>query len=181
MVELPKESQSDIHKPFGEEELKILWANTDDLGARIALILSYTGMRPREFLEMNTANVNLEEKYMRGGVKTEASKNRVIPIAEKIFLFIEEMYDADKEFLFMEDKPLPLIKFRNKIWDKSPVLNSLPQKHLPHDGRHTCATLLDNAEVPLKIQQMILGHTSQSITRRVYTHKNNSTTFRLNQ
>ena len=95
----------------------------------------------------------------------------MIPIAEKIMPFIEELYSPDKEYLLTKDKPLSMIFFRNQIWDKSAVLNGLPRKHLPHDGRHTCATLLNNAEVPLKIQPRILGHTSQSITSRVYTHK----------
>ncbi|WP_367890962.1 tyrosine-type recombinase/integrase [uncultured Megasphaera sp.] len=40
-----------------------------------------------------------------------------------------------------------------------------------HDGRHTCATLLDNAEVNDKIVKLILGHKSKDITKRVYTHK----------
>ena len=30
---------------------------------------------------------------------------------------------------------------------------------------------MDNAEIPLKIKQLILGHSSQDITSRVYTHK----------
>ncbi|MBR6013189.1 MAG: tyrosine-type recombinase/integrase [Selenomonadaceae bacterium] len=47
----------------------------------------------------------------------------------------------------------------------------MPTKHLPHDGRHTCATLLDDAKVPLKIQQLILGHSSPNIANPVYTHK----------
>lgn len=42
---------------------------------------------------------------------------------------------------------------------------------LPQDGRHTCATLIDDADIPLKIRQQILGHTSKDIINRVYTHK----------
>ena len=56
---------------------------------------------------------------------------------------------------------------RSRVWDRSPLL----REHLPHDGRHTCATLMDNADVPKKIQQLILGHSSQDITSKVYTHK----------
>lgn len=44
-------------------------------------------------------------------------------------------------------------------------------QHLPHDCRHTCATLLSNAGVELKIIQLILGHSSKDITNRIYTHK----------
>ena len=61
--------------------------------------------------------------------------------------------------------------FHNILWKRNANLNLLKSKHLPHDGRHTCATLLDNAEFPLKIRQLILGYASPDITSRVYTHK----------
>lgn len=53
------------------------------------------------------------------------------------------------------------------LFEKNPLLKN----HLPHDGRHTCATLMDDAEISLKIRQLILGHSAQDITSRVYTHK----------
>lgn len=43
--------------------------------------------------------------------------------------------------------------------------------HLPHDGRHTCATLLDNADVNKTIVKKILGHAGDDVTEKVYTHK----------
>ena len=172
LVELPAKTQSEIHKPFTPEELQILWQNADDFTVKIALILCYTGLRPIELLEMKNSDVHLEEKYMRGGVKTAAGKNRIIPIAEKILPFIAEMFNSQNEFLITQDgKPISYQNFLQKYWRKNEVLKSLPTKHLPHDGRHTCATLMDDAEVPLKIRQMILGHASKDITNRVYTHK----------
>ena len=171
--------QSEIHKPFTKEELQILWNNTDDFGVRIVLILCYSGLRPSELLKMKTADVNLKEKFMRGGIKTAASKNRLIPIADKILPFISEMYNPQNDYLLMKDgKSLYYEKFKDIFWRHNAILNSLPTKHLPHDGRHTCATMMDDAEVPLKIRQLILGHTSKDITNRVYTHKtsNNSLT-----
>ena len=68
----------------------------------------------------------------------------------------------------MDGVPLPNVRsLRTRIWDKSPLLAN----HLPHDGRHTCSTLPDDAEVPMKIKQLILGHSSHDITSKVYTHK----------
>ena len=40
----------------------------------------------------------------------------------------------------------------------------------PHALRHTAATLLAEAGVPMKVAQEILGHTTDSMTSRVYTH-----------
>ena len=114
----------------------------------------------------------LDKSLHNGGIKTAASKNRLIPIADKILPFISEMYNPDNEYLLMrKGKPLYYEKFKYIFWKHNAILNSLPTKHLPHDGRHTCATMMDDVEVPLKIRQLILGHTSKDITNRVYTHK----------
>jgi len=87
-----------------------LWQNTDDLGARTALILC-SGFRPSELLKIKTADVNLEEKYMRGGIKTRASKNRVIPIAEKILPFVAEFYNPKNEYLMSNNGKKSATKF----------------------------------------------------------------------
>lgn len=157
LVELPKHVQSDIHKPFTKEELGQLWEMKDDPIARIALILCYTGMRPTELLEVKKENVKLDERYLIGGVKTEAGKNRAIPISEKILSLM---------VLFLAEDRMTYDTLLYK-WKRKNILSS----HLPHDGRHTCATLMDDADIPLKIRQQILGHTSKDITNRVYTHK----------
>ena len=169
LVELPTKENSQLHKPFSRDELARLWEHTEDTGAKVALILCYTGLRPTELAQIRTADVDLAKRYMRGGIKTAASKNRVIPIADKIMPLIERLYNPANEFLLnLNGEPIKSGQnLRQRIWDKSPFL----ENHLPHDGRHTCATLLDNAEVPKKIQQLILGHSTQDITSKVYTHK----------
>ena len=170
IVELPPNLQSEIHKPFTPAELETLWQNTADVAVKIALILCYTGLRPTELLEMRAENVHLEERYMKGGIKTSAGKNRIIPISKKILPFISEMYNTQNEFLEIKSstgKPLKSYSQLKNLFDR----NELLKNHLPHDGRHTCATLMDDAEIPLKIRQLILGHSSQDITNRVYTHK----------
>ena len=174
-VELPPSEDSDMHNPFTDAELALLWQHTDDEGARFALILSYTGLRPTELLKIKVADVHLDERYMMGGLKTPAGKNRAIPIAEKIFPFISEMYSPDNEYLVIDSrdgKPMKTYdRLRDHIWERSPIIMGLPTEHLPGDGRHTCASLLDNAKVDLKTMQLILGHRSANITHRVYTHK----------
>ena len=169
LVKMPPNKQSEIHKPFTPAELEILWQNTAEVGVKVALILCYTGLRPTELLEMKTANVHLAERYMQGGIKTSAGTNRIIPIAKKILPFISELYNPQSETLEIKDsqKIVKTYQQLKKLFEKNPLL----KQHLPHDGRHTCATLMDDAEIPLKIRQLILGHSSQDITSRVYTHK----------
>lgn len=52
--------------------------------------------------------------------------------------------------------------------------------HLPHDERHTCATMLDNADISKVIIKKILGHAGKDVTEKVYT-QDNSTTCRCNK
>lgn len=173
-VKLPTRGLSEIHHPFEPEDLKILWKHTDDFIVDVALALCYTGLRPNELIQMRNENVYLEKRYMVGGMKTAAGKNRVIPIAEKIFPIIEKWYQKENAYLLMnprDGKPIADYKKLRRMWNRSEILSTLSRKHLLHDGRHTCATLLDNAGVNIKISQLILGHVSSDVTRRVYTHK----------
>lgn len=112
---------------------------------------------PIELLEVKNENVKLDERYLIGGVKTEAGKDRTIPISEKIYPLVVSYLSEDR----MTYQTLL------RKWKHTPVLSG----HLPHDGRHTCATLMDDVDIPLKIRQQILGHKSKDITNRVYTHK----------
>lgn len=174
LAELPPSEDSRIHVPFSNDELALLWAHTDDFGCRLALVYCYTGFRPTELLKVRTENVHLDEHVMYGGMKTAAGKNRAVPIADKILPFISDMYDPSNEYLVMDpsdDQPmLTYDRMREHAWERSEILTK-HMKHLPHDGRHTCATLLDNADIAEKTIQLILGHRSANITKRVYTHK----------
>jgi integrase len=169
-IELPAQVKSDIHQPFTDDEIAALWNHKDDFAAQTALILIYTGLRPSELLTIRTENVFLKEKYMRGGLKTAASKNRIIPLADKILPFIRDMYNKENEFLVMRNGHGLTYSSFKYYWLNSDAKQILT-KHRPHDGRHTCATLLSNAEVDLKTIQLILGHRSHNITEHVYTHK----------
>ena len=56
------------------------------------------------------------------------------------------------------------------IWKK--IMKQINAKHTTHDCRHTCATLLDNAEANENAKRRILGHATGDVTDTVYTHKN---------
>lgn len=174
-AKLPPAEASRIHHPFEPEELALLWQHLDDEGARIAILLSYTGCRPSELLKIRSENVNLTEHYMTGGMKTAAGKNRVIPLSDKILPIVREEIAQGGEYLLLDRRDgrpiLTYDRLRGRIWEPSKALKLLPRPHLAHDGRHTCATLLDNACVNLKVSQLILGHSARDITSRVYTHK----------
>lgn len=163
-----RDAMSTLHKPFTDDELKTLWKYKKNKDIQIVLIYIYTGLRPSELLSIKTENVFLDEKYMIGGIKTLAGKNRIIPIADKILPFITSLFNKENKYLLVDEtgEKMTYYKFRETIWN-----NVLVKDHLPHDCRHTCATLLSNANVDRKIIQLILGHSTGDVTDGVYIHK----------
>ena len=132
----------------------------------------YTGLRPTELLEIQTENVHLDEKYMVGGMKTEAGKDRIIPLNDKIIPLVKNRYDANKKYLINN-------KFGNHYTygtymngNFNTCMVKLKMKHLPHDGRHTFASLMDSAGANDVCIKLIMGHSMKNdTTRGTYTHK----------
>lgn len=156
--------KSTLHYPFTPEEIHELWQYAGDFTADMALILIFTGMRIGELLTIK--NSNIHEDYMIGGIKTKAGKNRVIPIHDAIKPIIHR-YQSSKE-LFIS---MSAANFRGHYWRNSGI--PCLQKHTPHDGRHTCETMLNNAGVNKVIIQKIIGHAGNDVDDSVYTHKTN--------
>ena len=160
-------------KPFTSNEIKTLWDSAHKLDfVDTVLILIYTGLRIGELLDIKIENVHLEERYMRGGLKTKAGKDRVIPINKKVKPFIRKYYEKNKnsEYLITEavGKRMAYYIYRRE-WDN--IMEKLGMEQTPHDTRHTFASLMDTAGANKLCIKRIMGHTSQDITDEVYTHK----------
>ena len=142
-VEVPTLPKSTKHKPFSAEELETLWEQAEDYGVQPALVYCYTRLRPSELIEIKRENVHLAERYMVGGMKTEAGRNRTIPIAEKIVPIIESFLSRPSAFLLTTPDgkhPPDRDTLHNMYWKKS--ASHIVRAHLPHDG---AAHLRDDA------------------------------------
>lgn len=159
-------------KIFTKEEIQKLFENVDKLDfVDTVLIMIYTGLRIGELLDIKTANVHLEERYMVGGLKTKAGKNRIIPINKKIEPFIRKYYNPENEYLItnFKDKQMLYSNYRREKFDN--IMEKLEMEHRPHDCRHTFASQMDSAGANKLCIKRIMGHASQDITDDVYTHK----------
>ncbi len=76
-------------EPFTPEQVDALWAIADRPWVDTVLIFLYTGFRLGELLDMRREQVNTEEWYFRGGEKTAAGKNRIVPVHERIRPLVE--------------------------------------------------------------------------------------------
>lgn len=162
-------------KPFTQEEIDKLFKYEDKLDyLDTILIMIYSGMRVGELLDLKIENIHLEERYMVGGLKTKAGKNRIIPISRKIEPFIRRYYEKnkDKEYLITNSlgRPMQYSNYRREKWDN--IMEKLEMEgHRPHDARHTFASLMDTAKANKLCIKRIIGHSSQDITDDIYTHK----------
>lgn len=81
-----KEEAKRGHIIFQESEMQTLW---DNLGkVRFVdwiLIQCYMGWRPQELAIPELEDVHLDERYIVGGMKTQAGRHRMVPIHPKVF------------------------------------------------------------------------------------------------
>ena len=75
--------------PFTNDEIKTVWEHQSDPWVDTVLILLYSGWRISEFLNLKPEDIDLKEGTMKGGTKTKAGKNRIVPIHPKIKPLIE--------------------------------------------------------------------------------------------
>lgn len=132
-------------------------------------ILLYTGLRINELLEITCENIHLNERYMIGGTKTKAGKNRIIPIHDAVYPLIKVRYNQGHKYLITKDnKKVGYATYRISNWNK--MTSALGLKYTPHDTRHTFTTFADRCEMNKVALKRILGHSLNDITDH-YTHK----------
>ena len=163
-------SEVDMHIPFTEKEIDLLWNNKDVKDVDKVLMLIYSGLRAKEFLGIEIKNINLKEKYLIGGMKTEAGKDRIIPIHDSVFGFYMRYYDKNCKYLFQNTRgnQMEYTNFITGYW--GPLMKRLKLDHTMHDTRHTFATLADKYKLEPHYIKLIMGHALEDITKGIYTH-----------
>lgn len=170
LIELPERDTKE--KPtFTDIEIKAIeklaaadkWANS-------ILMLIYTGMRVGELLKLTKFNVDIKNMIITGGGKTEAGKNRIIPVHPKIQKYIEAWYNSDSDYLInKEGKQIRVDYYRAYLY--YPTLERAGVRKLtPHICRHTFASLMKRAKVDNVYIQKLIGHASYATTADIYTH-----------
>ena len=170
-IKLPKHKPKIDRKVFTDEEIVLLWNNLNDLEyADVILILIYTGMRVNELLKLPKINVDLEQNIIIGGSKTEAGKNRVIPIHPKILPLIIKRMDNRTEYLIPNRTEKSFYNYNNfRKNEFLKIMEKLNMTHTIHDTRHTFATMISDVSDNETAITGIIGHANINMTKR-YTH-----------
>ncbi len=155
---------------FSDLEIKRLWEHVDTVEwVDTILIFIYTGMRIKEMLTLTKFNVDIDEMLITGGVKTDAGRDRIIPIHEDIQPLVRKWYNMPgSHFISRDGKPIRPEYYRQYLY--YPTLEKLEIRRLnPHKARHTFSTLLHRAGVDMDTRQKLLGHSDVATTMH-YTH-----------
>ena len=142
-----------------------------DKWAMTVLMMIYAGVRTSELLSVVKTDVKLRQRYfIVRESKTAAGRNRAVPISKKTIPYFEFWMQQPGKYLITTDEGSQLTYHQYRTRFDS-VMAASRCKHTPHECRHTCATMLDNAGANDTAIKRILGHASQGVTKRVYTHK----------
>lgn len=82
------------HIPFSDDEMALLWKNLGHkYGIEFMIIQCYSGWRPQELGLIELADVDLSNWTFKGGIKTDAGENRVVPIHPRIRDLVSKSYE----------------------------------------------------------------------------------------
>ena len=71
-------------------------ATLGDRNVQYILFMVYSGFRISGFLSLDIRNINMEENYMIGGIKTDAGRDRIVPIHPLIKNILSGFMDEAK-------------------------------------------------------------------------------------
>lgn len=155
---------------FTEKELEVLWNNQDHPVAKQLLVMIYTGMRIGELLEVKREDIRFDEGYLIGGIKTEAGRDRVIPLHPRIIPFVKELL-GDNHWLMQSSRGDAPVSYPTTYTKHMEFFKQHDMVHKPHDCRKTAVSIMHSAGIPIETVRVIVGHSGKGVTEKVYLYK----------
>lgn len=141
--------------------------------AKIAIVLYYTGMRINELLTLRREDVDLKNGYIVGGEKSDAGRERTIPILGSIKLILGDwMLDSIGNDLLLPSKKTGGKRSDSDVEKKFKQLMrrcNINEKAVPHTMRRTATTRLVEGKAEPTAVKEIMGHSNFSTTADYYT------------
>lgn len=149
---------------FGNDTLKVPFADC-------ILFMCYTGLRITEFVMLNKNSVYEENgSYaLYGGIKTDAGKDRIVPVHHKIVPILKEWLAKNGQTVFCrpDGSPYPVKYFREKCF--YPALEQIGVRHLtPHATRRRMATSMSEAGISEEDFIALMGHSDFKVDVESY-------------
>lgn len=148
-------------QPFTKNEVKRLWKLRGDPEAEMLLIMIYSGFRISAYADME---VNLDKRYFKGGVKTDAGKDRIVPIHHAILPLVRKR--MSRYGCLIPGRSVRAFGYKISNWCRDHNMD-----HTPHHTRHTFSMLCEKYEVKENDRKRLLGHQFKDVTNEVYGHR----------
>lgn len=177
-----KEKNYKSKVPFSKEEIDKLWKSIEFVPfADMIVYACYSGWRPTELVKLKIKDVDLKNGFVKGGMKTSAGKNRLVPIHPLVSSIVEKYYKEAKsvgsDYLFndVNNKFGIGLSYDQYLSRFNKVMNALHFRTeiTPHYTRHTFITKAKSREVNMNeyVLKIIVGHDVGDLTEHVYTHR----------
>jgi len=154
-----------------EETDKLLESCTEGLHPFVYTALN-TGLRSSELVYLRWTDVDLDRRkitvHSRDDWQTKSGKSRNIDINDNLLMFLKKYKHERSEYVFCTKDGRPLVNNLNRRFKNAAKRAGL-EKISIHTLRHTFASHLVMAGVPLATVSNLLGH-SDIKTTMIYAH-----------
>lgn len=167
---LPKQTDTG-RDAFTDLEMQKFFKSDSDHMIKAMLLIMHLGYRITVSLSLTLFDYNSTDNYFVGGNKTEAGKNRIMPVPPRVQKYLDYFLSIKGQTVICQPdgKPYKIGFYRKQHYA---VLERLGIRRLPpHCYKHTYATMLSRLGVDDKTTSMLTGHANPTITREVYIHK----------
>ena len=138
--------------------------------------LIYTGFRPTELFGLTKDDYR--DGILYGGIKTEAGKNRAVPVSPKIKSIVDRLYASNSDWMFPRNDgtQMTLKYFRDTYFyvvladagiQPLPTQDK-PAYYVPYSCRHTFANMLKDVPGSDKDKAGLIGHEDYKTTQKHY-------------
>ena len=170
-------------EPITEDELEVIRrAIGQEQYAEYVYAMCYLGFRPGEFLALKKADLHTENgvTYLTGGSKTDAGRDRRVPVPPQIAAIIQErMSVLNTEYLFpmvthnrkgefTGYKQMAHSYFRESVFIPMMKRLGIAEGKTPYCARHTYADKLKAAAGDDQAKAALMGHTDYAFTQAKY-------------
>jgi len=161
------------------DEEKLLSVIDDVRNRAMILVLLRTGMRIGELLNTLVRDVNLKERRIDIWEAQKTRVGRVVYFSDDAYVALKSWFknrDPEKDFLFYANghNTMSYPAARNMFLKYLRKADLTQKSYTLHCLRHTNASSLLNAGMPLECLKELLGHSSVEMTRR-YARLTNKT------
>ena len=139
-------------KTFTADEIASLWASQTPLND-VTLVLLYTGLRVSELCNLRPSDVDIDAQTIHIREAKTPAGIRDVPIGDKLVPVFRRYWSRPH--------PSP-VSIRGRM--------KRNLGHLPHDTRHTFASMAAEAGIDQRLIDAMLGHSTGNTALKVYTH-----------